>query len=130
MKNINFRNRKLVITIRTILGLMFLLSGVSGFIAGRTMQGVPPEMVPYLQALWGMGIVQMIKTTEIVSGLMLAVGILPALAVLFVAPLCIGIIVFNSVVAPMYVISGIVVSALTAFLGYAYWDKYRVLFEK
>ena len=125
----NFRNRYLVITIRTILGLIFLGSGVSGLLAGAAMHGVPEPMVAVSQSLWHMGIFQMIKTTEIISGLMLVTGFLPALAALFVVPVCVGIIVFDLHVAPAYIASGIVVSLLTAYLGYAYWDKYKGLFS-
>jgi hypothetical protein len=126
----NLRNRKVVITVRTILGLMFLFSGISGLAAGQSMQGVPEPMIPISQALWHSGLFQMIKITEAVAGLMLVVGFLPALALLFLAPICIGIIVFNAVLAPLYVISGLVVSIPTAYLGYAYWDKFKAIFER
>jgi uncharacterized membrane protein YphA (DoxX/SURF4 family) len=77
-----------------------------------------------------MGIFQMIKTTEIIAGLMLVTGFLPALAAIFVAPICIGIIVFSLNVAPAYVGSGIFVAILTAYMGYAYWDKYKSIFVR
>jgi uncharacterized membrane protein YphA (DoxX/SURF4 family) len=126
----NFRNKKLVTTIRIILGLMFLGSGVSGLLAGQAMHGVPEPMIAVSQSLWSMGIFQMIKTTEIVSGLMLIFGFLPALALLFLSPVCVGIIVFNLNVSPQYIGAGIVVTLLTSYLGYAYWDKYKKLFER
>ncbi len=127
----NFRSRYLVITIRTLLGLMFVFSGVTGLIAGNNMmQGVPEAMIPTSQALWGMGIFQMIKTTEIVAGFMLVVGFLPALGLLFLAPICIGVLVYNSRVAPAYLASGIIVTIFTLYLGYAYWARYKTLFER
>ena len=128
----NLRTKKyLVAAVRIVLGLMFLGSGVSGLMAGYAMHGVPAGMVGVSQELWRMGIFQMIKTTEIVSGLMLVFGFLPWLALLFVAPICVGIIVFTSQVAPMYMASGIIVSILTAFLGYAYFpSKYAQLFAR
>jgi uncharacterized membrane protein YphA (DoxX/SURF4 family) len=87
-------------------------------------------MVPALQQFWATGILQMIKVTEVVAGLMLVTGFLPALAAIFLAPICIGVIVFNARMAPNYVISGIVISALTAYIGYVYWDTYRALFRR
>lgn len=126
----NFRNRKLVITIRTILGLIFLMSGVTGLLGGPSAEGIPPPMMAATQALWSMGIFQMIKVTEIVAGLMLVAGFLPALAVIIVTPICVGVIIFNGSVAPAYLISGIIVSVLNAYLAYAYWDKYKALFER
>lgn len=126
----NYRNRVAVIIIRSLLGLMFLFSGVSGLMAGAAMKGVPEPMIAVSQSLWHMGIFQMIKVTEIVAGLMLVTGFLPALALLFLAPICVGIIVFDSQVALQYVASGIIVSLLTAYLGYAYWGKYKSIFNR
>ena len=126
--DINYRNRKLIITIRILLGLMFLGSGIGGLMAGASMQGVPEPMIAISQSLWSSGIFQMIKVTEIVSGLMLIFGFLPALAAIFVSPICVGIIVFDLHVGPEYLPAGIVVTLLTAYLGYAYWDKYKALF--
>jgi uncharacterized membrane protein YphA (DoxX/SURF4 family) len=126
----NLRNRKVIITLRTLLGLMFLFSGVTGLMAGASMQGVPEPMVVPFQTLWQTGIIPMIKITEIVAGLMLVMGFLPALALLFVSPICVGIIVVNSMIAPAYLPTGIAVTLVTAYLGYAYWDKYRAIFAR
>jgi uncharacterized membrane protein YphA (DoxX/SURF4 family) len=126
----NFRNRYLLITIRTLFGLMMIFSGVMGFLAGSSMEGVPPDMIPTMQTLWDTGIFQMIKVTEIVAGLMFVTGFLPALAAIFVAPIAVGIIVVTSRIAPSNVISGVIVCLLNAYLGYAYWDKYKALFKR
>lgn len=127
----NFRNRKLVTSIRVIFGLFLLFSGISGISAGlHGMQGVPEAMIPASQALWNMGLFQMIKITEIVVGLMFISGFLPALAAIIEAPIAVGIIVFNARMAPAFVPTGIIVALLTAYLGYAYWDKYQALFRR
>lgn len=131
MKNgFSFRNKYLRITIRTITGLMFLGSGISGLMAGHDMHGVPAAMVPVSQQLWDMGIFQMIKVTEIVAGLMLVTGFVPALGLLMLAPICVGILVFDSNVAPEYLTAGVVVTVLVGYLGYAYFDKYRAIFSR
>ena len=131
MSKLNFRNKWAVIVVRTLLGLMFLFSGLSGLWAGtHGMEGIPAPMLPATQALWDMGIFQMIKVTEIVAGLMFITGFLPALAAIFVAPLCVGILVFDSQVAPDYFASGIIVTLANIFLGYAYWDKYKTIFSR
>lgn len=125
----NFRNRKLVVTVRILLGLFILFSGITGWMAGSEMKNVPEPMVPTMMNLWNMGIFQLIKTTEIVVGIMLILGFLPALALLFLAPICVGVIVYNMVVAPLYVITGVIVTLFTGYLGYAYWDKYKAIFS-
>lgn len=127
---INFRNRKLVIGARVVLGLMFLGSGLGGLLGGSSLQGVPENMIPTMRMLLDSGIFYMIKVTELVSGLMLIFGIFPALAAIFVAPICVGIIVFTAFVSPENMWGGFVVGAFTLYLGYAYWEQYKPLFAR
>ena len=126
----NFRNKHLVTAVRVILGLIFLGSGIAGLMSGSSTQGVPPSLIPIMQALWVSGLFVMIKLTEALAGLMLVIGFLPALAAIFVAPICVGVIVFNANTMPPFVIAGIVISILDIYLGYAYWNKYAPLFSR
>ncbi len=125
---INFKNRYAVHTLRTLFGLFMIFSGVSGFLVG--MEGIPEPMRVMTQALWDAGIFQMIKVTEIVSGLMLVLNFVPALAMLFIAPIAVGVIVFNANVSPAYLPMGIVLAIFTAYFGFVYWDKYKAIFKK
>ena len=77
----------------------------------------------------GFSIFQMVKVTEIVAGFMLVFGIFPALATLFLAPDVVGIVIVNARLMPSFLWLGAIVFVLTAYLGYAYWDKYKSLFE-
>jgi putative oxidoreductase len=126
----NFRNRYLVIAIRILLGLIMLASGISGLLMGNSTKGVPPQMVSFTQVFWASGIFQMVKVTEIVAGFMLLFGILPALAILFLAPDVVGIVVVNARLIPSFLWVGAIVFVLTAYLGYAYWDKYKSIFSR
>jgi putative oxidoreductase len=132
----NFRNKYLVNTVRIFLGLFMIFSGVSGLLM---VQGdlstippdmMPPEMLPIMQALLDSGIFYMIKVTEVVAGVMLVANFLPALAALFLAPVFVGVVVFNAATAPQNLVFGIVFALLNAYLGYVYWDKYKALFIK
>lgn len=125
----NFRNKYLVATVRILLGLFMAFSGIAGFLSLKDLSNIPPDMLQMTQVLIDTGLFQMIKITETIAGLMLVFNFLPALAAIFIAPIAIGIIVFNSFVAPSFVISGVIVGILTAYLGYAYWDKYKALFK-
>ena len=126
----NFRNRYLVIAIRILLGLIMLASGISGLLMGNSTKGVPPQMVTFTQVFWASGIFQMVKATEIVAGFMLLFGILPALATLFLSPDVVGIVVVNARLIPSFLWVGAIVFVLTAYLGYAYWDKYKSIFSR
>jgi putative oxidoreductase len=126
----NFRNRYLVIAIRILLGVIMFASGISGLLMGNSTKGVPPQMVTFTQVFWASGIFQMVKVTEIVAGFMLLFGILPALATLFLAPDVVGIVVVNARLIPSFLWVGAIVFVLTAYLGYAYWDKYKSIFSR
>lgn len=126
----NLRNRRLVVTVRVLLGVVMFLSGVSGLLMGNSTEGVPPQMVAFTQVFWASGIFQMVKVTEVVAGLMLVFGIFPALATLFLAPDVVGIVIVNARLMPSFLWLGVIVFVLTAFLGYAYWDRYRPLFTR
>ena len=126
----NFRNRYLVIAIRILLGLIMLASGISGLLMGNSTQGVPEQMVAFTQAFWASGIFQMVKVTEIAAGFMLVFGIFPALATLFLAPDVVGIFIVNARLMPSFLWLGGIVFVLTAYLGYAYWDKYKSIFTR
>src|SRR5258708_38385310 len=119
----NFRNRYLVIDIRILLGLIMLASGISGLVMGNSTQGVPPKMVAFTQVFWASGIFQMVKVTEIVAGLLLLVGIFPALATLFLAPDVVGIVIVNARLMPSFFWLGAVVFVLPPSLWYAYCDR-------
>src|SRR3954454_20094342 len=126
----NVRNRYLVIAIRILLGLIMLASGVSGLLMGNSTQGVPEPMVAFTQMFWASGIFQMVKVTEIVAGFMLLFGIFPALATLFLAPDVVGIVVVNARLIPSFLWIGAIVFLMTAYLGYAYWDRYKSIFSR
>ena len=127
----NFRHKYAVTTARVLLGLIFLASGIDGWYAGtHNNVGVPPDMLVPTQHMWDLGLTQLVKTTEIVTGFMLVIGFLLWLATLVLASNCVGIVVITAKVAPQYLLPGVVVSVLTAYLGYAYWEKYRALFER
>jgi uncharacterized membrane protein YphA (DoxX/SURF4 family) len=125
----NFRNKKLIAAVRIIFGLFILMSGVTGWMSLlNNMQGIPEPMIPFMRQLASMNLIQLIKTTEVVTGIMLIFGIYPALAAVVLAPLCIGVLVFNATVAPAYIATGIFITILDIYLGYAYWDKYKAIF--
>ena len=119
-----------MIALRILLGLIMLASGISGLLMGNSTQGVPPQMVAFTQVFWASGIFQMVKVTEIVAGFMLLFGIFPALATLFLAPDVVGIVIVNARLMPSFLWIGAIVFVLTAYLGYAYWDKYKSIFSR
>jgi len=92
----NLRNKYVVITVRMVFGLFMLFSGVAGLLGGSSPKGIEEPMLGVVQVLWKTGLFQMIKVTETVAGLMLVLGLYPALAAIFLAPVAVGIVIFNA----------------------------------
>ncbi|MEN9405506.1 MAG: hypothetical protein RLY47_465 [Candidatus Parcubacteria bacterium] len=126
----DYRKRGIVITVRTLLGLIFVFSGIGGLLAGNDVSNLPEPMATITTSLWTAGILPLIKATEFVGGLMLLVGFLPALATIILAPVVLGILVVNTILMPLGALIGLVLCLMVAYLGYAYWDKYRALFQE
>ena len=126
----NLRHKNLVLIIRILFGLLFVFSGVSGLLIGSSTEGVPASLVSILKALMDTGIFHMIKITELVAGFLLIFNIFPALAVILLAPISVGILVFNARVSPEFIGMGLILCLINAYLGYAYWDKYKTLFSR
>jgi hypothetical protein len=108
------------------------MSGVSGlWAASNGLEGLPAESLPATQMLIDTGIFHMIKITEVVVGLMLVFNCFAALAAIFLAPVSIGVLVFNLSAESLptgAIPTTIFLVGLNVYLGYVYWDKYKALF--
>jgi hypothetical protein len=134
----NLRNKWAVHTVRTILGLLMLVMGAMGLYF--VMSGNVPEVPGATdatrladQAFAQSGIIQAAKVIEIIAGAMLLFNFRPALGTLLLAPVVVGIIVYDLMLwmhVPASLIPAWFAVFATAYLGYVYWDKYQPLFTK
>ena len=126
----DFRNKYLVITIRSLFGLALIALGAIGLFMQMPTEGLTPAMVAALQGMNDLGITKLIAVIELVAGLMLITGLLPAFGALLFAPITVGILAVHIVKEPSTIVPGIIIALLNAYLGYAYWDKYKAIFTK
>ena len=126
----NLRNKKLVMTLRIIFGLFMIFSGVSGLMMGGSTEGVPPNMIPIMNAFLNSGIFHLAKIVEISIGLMLIFNFLPALAALFLVPMAAGITLINITLSPETLPMALLVIVFTIYFLVVYWDKYKPIFRK
>ena len=123
------RNKYLLITLRTIFGLALVAFGVMGLFFNPPTEGLTPATAAALQGLDALGVAQLIALAELIAGLLIITGFLPALGALLVAPITVGIIVFHLMREPSTIVPGIIFSALNLYFGYVYWEKYKSLFN-
>ena len=126
----NFRNKYLVITIRSLFGLALIALGIMGLFLQMPTEGLTPAMAAAVQGMSDLGIVKLIAAIELVAGFMLITGLLPAFGALLFAPITVGILAVHIVKEPSTILPGIIIALLNAYLGYAYWEKYKAIFTQ
>ena len=105
---------------RVILGLIFLASGIFGFV---THFAFPPDLPENLQAfVKGLAasvyFFPLLKGTEIVCGLMLVSGAFVPLALIVLAPIILNIFLTHLFLAPSGVVTAVVLGLLEIYLAF------------
>lgn len=120
---------------RVLLAIIFLVGAANGFAWMITGQDLihPPTSDAGLRfeaALRESGFLwPLMKSIDLVAGLMLLFNRAPALALLLLPPIIAVIVLFHLVLNPGGIPVAIVLSALTAMLLFAWRDRYAPLFR-
>ena len=127
----DFKNKYLVITLRSLLGLALVACGIMGLIMGPP----PAEMLSEAGAasfagMQALGILKVIAVVEIIAGLMLLSGRMPALGAILAAPIIVVMVVYHIAKEPATIVPSLVLALLNAYMGYVYWAKFKPLFTK
>ncbi len=129
-KSMDFRNKYLLITIRTLFGLALIALGAMGLFMQMPTEGLTPAMAAAVQGMSDLGIAKLIAAIELFAGLIIITGFLPAFGALLFAPITVAILAVHIVKEPSTIAPGIIIALFNAYLGYAYWDKYKAIFTK
>ncbi|MCY1056268.1 DoxX family protein [Nannocystis sp. SCPEA4] len=118
-------SRLLPTVARTLLGLVFLVFGLNGFLHFLPMPPVPARAGEFLGALAASGYMfPLIKGTEVVAGALLLSGRLVPLALILLAPVIVNIVAYHLALAPGgYGLLALIVG-LEAYLAWAYRDSF------
>ena len=121
---------KATMAARLGLGLIFTVFGLNGFFGFLPMPSLGGDAGAFMGALAATGYMfPLIKGTEVVAGLLLLSGRLPAFALLLLAPVVVNIVLFHLVLAPAGLALPLLVVGLEAYLGYRYFSAFRVVFQ-
>jgi hypothetical protein len=85
---------------RLLLGLAFVVFGLNYFVPFLPMDPPTPDALVFLGAFAGAGFLALIKAVEIVAGLLLLSNRFVPLALALLAPILVGITVFNARLGP------------------------------
>ena len=112
--------------IRVLLGLMFLVLGLNGFLNFMPApKDLPPDMITVSTGLMKGGYMAVVSATEIIVAALLLTNRFVPLALTLLAPIVVGILTFHIAIAPATIVPGIVVLVLELYLAWAYRSAFR-----
>jgi hypothetical protein len=118
--------RHLPATARILLGVVFFVFGLNGFLHFLPQPAPPERALAFVGALMGTGYMfPLIKGTETVVGALLLSNRLVPLALTLIAPIIVNIAAFHAALEPSGLPLAIFVLALELFLAWAYRDAFR-----
>ena len=110
---------------RVLLGLVFFVFGLNGFLQFMPQPPMPPQAGAFLGALAATGYMfPLIKSVEVVGGALLLSNRFVPLALAVLAPNVVNIVLFHAVLAPGGLPVAILVLVLEAFTAWSHRDAY------
>jgi uncharacterized membrane protein YphA (DoxX/SURF4 family) len=112
--------------VRILLGLMFLLFGLNGFLNFIPQpKDMPQDIMNVTGALMKAGYLTVVSAVEVVVAVMLLTNRFVPLALTLLAPIVVGIITFHIALAPATIGPGIVVLVMELYLAWSYRGAFR-----
>lgn len=115
-----------VLIARILLGLIFFVFGLNGFLQFMPAPEMNPEAMSFMGALMATGyMMPLIKAVEVVGGAMLLAGVFVPLGLIILAPGIVNIFFFHLFLDNGMLVLAIVLVALEIFLAWAYAASFR-----
>src|SRR5437660_7845507 len=112
--------------VRILLGLMFLLFGLNGFLNFiPTPKDMPQEIMNVMSVLMKAGYMTVVSGAEVLIAVMLLTNCFVPLALALLAPIVVGILTYHIAMQPATIGPGIVVLVMELFLAWAYCAGFR-----
>lgn len=117
-----------IVTARILLGSIFVIFGLNGFLQFLPQPAMPPPAVAFFGGLAASGfMLPTLFATQVVGGALLLFGMVP-LALVILAPVIVHIVEFHIFLAPAGLPLAVLVAALALFLAWTHRSAYRPLF--
>jgi hypothetical protein len=115
-----------IIIVRVLMGLMFLVFGLNGFLTFMPApKDMPADLMTVLESLTKAGYMTVVSGTQLLVGVLLLINRFVPLALALLAPIIVGIITYHIALAPSTIGPGIVVLVMELFLAWAYRKAFR-----
>ena len=120
------KGRIAVAIVRILLGLMFLIFGLNGFLNFIPQpKDMPAEIVNVTSALMKAGYMAVVAAAEVIIAVLLLTNRFVPLALALLAPIVVGIITFHIAIAPASIGPGLVVLLMELYLAWSYRGAFR-----
>ncbi|HME71644.1 MAG TPA: DoxX family protein [Myxococcota bacterium] len=120
--------KALTLTARILLGLIFVVFGLNGFLHFLPQPPMPNAAKSFFGGLAATGyMLPLLFATQVLGGALLLLGMVP-LALLILAPVIVNIVAFHIFLAPDGLPLAIVVAALELLLAWVHHEVYAPLF--
>jgi uncharacterized membrane protein YphA (DoxX/SURF4 family) len=116
---------------RLLLGLIFVVFGLNGFLHFIPQPPAPPAAMAFGTALMQSGyLFPLLKSVEIAAGLMLLAGVLVPFALTVLAPIIVNVVAFHLFLAPGGMPIAVVVLAAELHLAWVHRAAFAPLFRQ
>jgi len=116
--------------VRILLGLMFLVFGLNGFLNFMPQpKDMPQEIITIMGALMKAGYMTVVSGTEVLIAVLLLTNRFVPLALALLAPILVGILTFHIFMAPATIVPGIIVTIMEIYLAWAYRAAFRPILQ-
>jgi uncharacterized membrane protein YphA (DoxX/SURF4 family) len=121
---------KLPMIARLLLGLIFFVFGLNGFLNFLPTPPMPEAAGAFAGALAATGYMfPLIKGLEVIVGLLLLSNKFVPLALIVLAPITVNIVLFHVVLAPAGLALPVIIVLIHAYLAYTYKSVFKPLFS-
>jgi len=118
--------KKVGLGARIILGLIFVVFGLNGFLQFLPMPPMPAEAGQAIGGLFALKYMfPIVKSLEIISGLALLSGFFVPLALLVLSPIVVNIVLFHVFYTPADSAMSIAIVVLQVLAASSVWDKFK-----
>jgi len=118
------------IIVRILLGLMFLVFGLNGFLNFiPAPKDIPADVMTVMGSLMKAGYMDVVSGAEILVGVLLLLDRFVPLALALLAPIIVGILTYHIYMAPASIGPGIAVFIMEIFLAWAYRSAFRPMLK-
>ncbi len=116
--------------VRVLLGLLFLVFGLNGFLNFMPApKDLPPDVIVVTTGLMKGGYMTVVAGTEVLVAILLLINRFVPLALALLAPIVVGILTFHIAIALASIVPGVVVLLMELYLAWAYRGAFRPMLQ-